>query len=234
METVSNAGRDALINLIDYTPLELFLFAGGCLLWVVAYGLLIRNGIRYKLIEMPAIAAASNFAWEALWSTAFETDMGILLIWTYRAWILFDLVIFTMVLKYGAKLVETPSLRRHFAPATFGAMLAFVVLYYFFTAQGHDTSIGANSAYIAQLFISVYYVLLVLQRSDFTGFSLPFAYLRTIGTGMNTVFMIIHYTDNHWLHAMGLFALVLDVFYIVTFTRKRQLNTDRLPDTRHE
>lgn len=222
MQTDYTAGRDAFLNLTDYTGVEMFLFAGGCLLWVVAYGLLIRNGLRYKIIEMPPIAAASNFAWEALWSTAFETDMGHLLIWTYRAWIVFDVAIFSMVILYGAKLVTTPALRRHFVPAIIGAMLSFGVLYYFFTAQGHDTPIGANSAYIAQLFISVYYVLLVLQREDFTGFSLTFAYLRTIGTGMNTVFMLVHYPSNHFLHAMGLIALVLDIFYIAAFTRKRR------------
>jgi hypothetical protein len=221
MPTEAASGRDAFLNLVDYNSIEMVLFAGGCLLWVAAYGLLIRNGLRFKLIEMPPIAAASNFAWEALWSTAFETDMGVMLIWTYRAWIIFDLAIFAMVLRYGYKLVETPVLRRAFVPATFGAMLGFGVLYYFFTSQGHDTSIGANSAYIAQLFISVYYVLLVLQRSDFTGFSLTIAFLRTIGTGMNTVFMIIHYHDNHWLHAMGLIALLFDVFYIAAFVRKR-------------
>lgn len=221
MQTIDDPGRYDILNLIAYTPLELILFAGGCLLWVVAYGILIRNGFRFKLIEMPPIAAASNFAWEALWSTAFETDMGVFLIWTYRAWILFDLVIFAMVLRYGYKLVVTPALRKSFLPAIIGALLSFFVLYYFFTAQGHDTPIGANSAYIAQLFISVYYVLLVLQRSDFTGFSLTFAFLRTIGTGMNTVFMFIHYGDNHWLHAMGVIAFLCDVFYIYTFIRKR-------------
>jgi hypothetical protein len=224
MPTQSSTGRDALLNLTDYTNIEMLLFAGGCLLWVVAYGILIRNGIRYKLIEMPPIAAASNFAWEALWSTAFETDMGVFLIWTYRAWIIFDLAIFTMVIMYGAKLVTTPALRRSFSPAIIGAMLSFGVLYYFFTSLGHDTPIGANSAYIAQLFISVYYVLLVLQRDDFTGFSLTFAYLRTIGTGMNTVFMLLHYPSNHFLHAMGIIALLLDIFYIATFTRKRSAN----------
>ncbi len=221
MQTTDDIGRTLILNLIDYTPLEMILFAGGCLLWVVAYGLLIRNGLRYKILEMPAIAAASNFAWEALWSTAFETDMGVFLIWTYRAWIIFDLAIFTLVLLYGSKLVQTAALKKAFAPATIGAMLCFGVLYYYFTALGHDTPIGANSAYIAQLFISVYYVLLVLQRSDFTGFSLTFAFLRTIGTGMNTVFMLMHYYDNHWLHAMGIIAFLFDVFYIWTFIRKR-------------
>jgi len=221
MNISSDAGRTSLLNLIDYTPAEMVLFAGGCVLWVVAYGILIRNGYRYKVIEMPAIAAASNFAWEALWSTMFETDMGVFLIWTYRAWILFDLVIFTMVLKYGAAFVQTPALRKAFAPLTLTSMLAFAVLYYFFTAQGHDTPIGANSAYIAQLFISVYCVLLVLQRNDFTGFSLVFAFLRTIGTGMNTVFMFLHYPDNHWLHSMGVIAFLLDSIYITVFIKKR-------------
>ena len=221
MTSTSIDGSAAFLNLVDYSPLELILFAGGCLLWVIAYAILIRNGIKYKIIEMPAIAAASNFAWEALWSTAFKTDMGVFLIWTYRAWLVLDIGIFTMVLLYGAKLVVTPEIRRHFAAATFISMAAIGAMYYFFTAGGYDTPIGANSAYIAQLFVSAYYVLLVLQRSDFRGFSLALAFLRTIGTGMNTVFMLIHYPDNHWLHAMGIIAFVLDWIYISLFIRKR-------------
>ena len=67
------------INLIDsrcvpYTTVQLFLFAGGCFLWVVAYGILIRNALKYKYMEMAAIAVCSNFAWEFTWSFLFKTD----------------------------------------------------------------------------------------------------------------------------------------------------------------
>lgn len=219
------AARQSFLNTVEYTPLELTLFAGGCLLWVVAYAILVRNGLRYKFIEMPPIAAASNFAWEFLWSTAFETDMGLALVWTYRAWIIFDLGIFTLVILYGHKLVQTEAFHAHFKPLIVLVMLAFGVLYYLFTAEGYDTSIGAHSAYIAQLFISTYYIVVIFQRRDLRHFSAAIAWLRSVGTGMNTVFMLIHYPTHHWLHAMGLIALGLDAFYILTFYRRRAAAT---------
>jgi hypothetical protein len=179
---------------------------------------------------MPPIAAASNFAWEFLWSTAFETDMGQLLVWTYRSWILFDLAIFTMVIMYGSKMLQSDALKRHFKPLILAATAGFFILYYFFTAEGNDTSIGANSAYIAQLFISAYYLLVILEPRDLRYFSTAVAWLRSVGTGMNTVFMLIHYPEYHWLHAMGLIALALDATYIFLFYRRRRTVAAVSPD----
>lgn len=210
-----------ILNLTDYPPLHMILFATGCLMWVVAYGIIIRNGIKFKVIEMPVFAAASNFAWEFLWSTFFETDMGQFLVWTYRAWLVLDIFIFYMVLKFGIKNVFTAQIKQHFKVLTLSAMLIMLILYYLFTKGGFDTSIGANSAYMAQLFISTLYVVLILQQKDLTGFSVWVAFLRTIGTGLNTVFMLIHYPQNHFLHAMGIIAFILDAIYIGLFLARK-------------
>jgi len=212
----------SLLNLSQYPPHEMVLFFGGCLMWVVAYAIIVRNGIKYKVIEMPVFAAASNFAWEFLWSTFFETDMGQLLVWTYRSWLVLDIFIFYMVIKYGIKNVFTPYLHQHYRYLIVIAMLAMTLLYYLFTKQGFDTSIGANSAYICQLFISTLYILLILRQPNITGFSMWVAYLRTFGTGANTVFMLLHYPENHFLHAMGIIAFILDMFYITLFTMRRK------------
>ena len=210
----------SFLNLSEYPVHEMILFAGGCLMWVVAYAIIIRNGIKHKVIEMPVFAAASNFAWEFLWATIFKTDMGQFLIWTYRSWLILDIFIFYMVLKYGDKNAFTPMIRKYFKSFTLAAMFGMMILYYLFTSEGFDTPIGANSAYIAQLFISVLYLILILRQEDLSGFSLSVAYLRSVGTGLNTVFMILHYPDNHFLHAMGLIALVLDATCITLFTMR--------------
>jgi hypothetical protein len=210
-----------ILNLTDYPPLQMSLFAGGCLMWVAAYAIIIYNGRKHKVIEMPVFAVASNFAWEFLWSTFFDTDMGHFLIWTYRAWLVLDIFIFYMILQYGIKNVFTPQIKQHYKQATIGSMLGMMLLYFLFTKGGFDTSIGANSAYIAQLFISGLYVLLILQQKDLTGFSVWVAFLRTIGTGLNTIFMLIHYPENHFLHAMGIISFFLDAIYITLFLRRR-------------
>ena len=101
---------EPLLNLKDYTPFELFLFVGGCLLWVVVYVIYIINGKKYKFIEMPVFAASGNIGWEFTWSWLHRTDMGLLLVWTYRAWFFLDVFIFSDVLRHGRKQVTTPAI----------------------------------------------------------------------------------------------------------------------------
>jgi hypothetical protein len=214
-------GSQLFINTIDYTIPELILFAGGCLLWVVVYAILIRNDIKFKIIEMPVIAGASNFAWEILWSLKYQPDTGQLLVWTYRAWLLLDLYIFYKVLVDGNRFVATPLLKKHFKLVSIISMLAFLVLYNFYIAEGYATPIGAHSAYSAQILISVYYLLLIFRLEDVSGLSLNIAWMRTIGTAMNTVFMFMHYPDHHFLHTMGVLAFFMDMFYIWFLYQRR-------------
>ena len=183
-------------NCVPYTTMELILFAGGCLLWVVAYGLLIRNMKKDRFCEMAPIAGCSNFAWEFLWAFFFFTDMGWFLRWTYRAWFFLDIFIFWQLLRIGGKAVEAGFLKRHFKAACITAACAFGIMYYFFTKEGHDTLIGANSAYIAQMFISVYCLLMLMKAPTLAGFSWNIGWMRSVGTGMNTVFMLLHYPGN--------------------------------------
>lgn len=214
------------LNFIDshcvpYTWPQLILFAGGCLLWVVAYGIIIRDSLRHRYIEMAAIAVCSNFAWEFTWSWPLNTDMGWFLVWTYRAWFFLDIFIFWQLLRWGGKQISQPGLRSHFKPAAVFVTLGFTVLYYFFGKQGMDTPIGANSAYIAQLIVSPACLLLLLGSPGLEGFSLAVAWLRTLGTGMNTIMMMLHYPGNHFLHTMGILAFILDAIYIGAFLRRR-------------
>ena len=214
-------GSQLFVNTIDYTIPELILFAGGCLLWVVVYAILIRNDRKFGIIEMPVIAGASNFAWEILWSLKYQPDTGLLLVWTYRAWLILDLYIFYRLIMDGARFVSTPLIKRHFKPIVIVVTISMLVLYYFYIGEGYDTPIGAHSAYIAQLLISVYYILLILNIDEVRNLSMEIAWLRMIGTAMNTVFMFMHYPDHHFLHTMGVLAFFMDNFYIWFLYQRR-------------
>jgi hypothetical protein len=212
------------LNFVDrdcvrYTVLQLVLFAGGCLMWVVAYALIIRNARRYRAMDMAVLSVCSNFAWEALWSFAFKTDMGWFLVWTYRAWFFLDIYIFWLTLKYGVSQVSTPAVARHFKPAMLAALGCFGIVYYFFTSEGHDTWIGANSAYIAQLLISGPCLILLLKNPDLSGFSFQVAWLRSFGTAANTVFMYLHYPADHFVQAMATISFVLDMVYLAVYVK---------------
>lgn len=202
---------------VPYTVPELALFAGGCLMWVAAYALIIRNARRYRSMDMAVVAVCSNFAWEFLWSFAFRTDMGRFLVWTYRAWFFLDIYIFGLMLKFGASQASSPAMVRHFRPAAWAALAAFGIVYYFFTAEGHDTRIGANSAYIAQLLVSGPCLILLLGNPALTGLSFHVAWLRSFGTAANTVFMYLHYPANHFVQAMATVAFALDMAYLGVF-----------------
>ena len=212
------------LNTELYTPLELFLFAGGCGLWVVVYVIYIINTKRYKVVEMPVFAAAGNIGWEFAWSFPNITNMGLLLVWCYRAWFFLDLFIFTGVLRYGDKQVSTPAIRRWFVPIFATAAVGWAVAVNFFVKAGLDTPIGANSAYIAQMGISILYLVLLLRQTSLVGWSWVVAWLKMIGTGMNTVFMCIHpeYAHNHFLHFIAVTATTIDCVYIVVFWRMRK------------
>jgi hypothetical protein len=212
-------------NCIPYTWPELTLFAGGCLMWVVAYALIIYNARKLKLLDMAVAAGCSNLAWEFLWSFPFKTDMGWFLVWTYRAWFFLDIYIFWLLLKYGSVQVSAPLMKKYFKPLCVGLVVLFTLWYYWFVKDGHDTLIGANSAYIAQLFISVLSLTLILNTPDLKGFSFNVAWLRTFGTGANTIFMFLHYRQNHFLHSMSAASFVIDLVFLGVFLRLRS----RLP-----
>ncbi len=210
------------VNCVPYTGLEMLFFAGGCLMWVMAYIILIKEARQYKFMEMAAFAGAGNFAWEAVWSWAYTTDTGWFMVWTYRAWFFLDIYIFYLLLKYGHKQVYTPWVREYFKPLCCAALVGWIVIYYLFIAQGYDMPIGANTAYIAQLTLSILCPIVLLNAKSMDGFSFHFAWLRSFGTAANTVFMFMHYPDNHFLHSLGVTAFILDMGYLLLFKKKEQ------------
>lgn len=210
------------IHCVPYTDLEMVFFAGGCLMWVVAYAILIKESRRFQFMEMAAFAGASNFAWETVWSWAFTTDTGLFMVWTYRAWFFLDIYIFYLLLKYGHKQVQNPVIRQYFKPWAIASLIGWCLIYYCFVEQGYDMPIGANTAYIAQIILSILCPVVLLNAKNLDGFSFNFALLRSFGTGANTVFMFMHYPENHFVHTLGVISFVLDMGYLVMFKKKEQ------------
>ena len=216
---------DSLVNLSSYTPLELILFGVGCYMWVVVYAIYIKEIHARKCIGMPVFAACSNFGWEIVWGVIPpSTDMGPLLVWAYRAWFFLDLYIIYGVYRYGSAQVATPALRRLFKPLVLVTIAGWTIVYYLFKSGGYDTPIGATSAYIAQMFISVLYLVLLLRHQKLVWQSLSISWLRTIGTGLNTIFLFLHYPHLHFLLSLGVMALIIDSTYIYLFLKGRKGN----------
>ncbi len=210
---------DTLFNLRVYTPLELGLFAAGGALWVAAYVVLLRRSLRLEYVEMPVVAGCCNIAWEALWSTVLHTDMGQLFEWCYLAWLVLDVFIFWNLLKYGYKQFELPVLRQHFKPIAVAFTLLMAALMYTFSREGLDTPIGARSAYAAQLAISIPYYLLLAKPEQRALLSLAIAWLRSLGTGLISVFVFLHHHEDSFLLTAAAATLLLDGGFLVLLHR---------------
>ena len=221
-----------LVNLQEYTPLELTLFSVGCYLWVVVYIMYIRSIFKYKFIEAPIFAACGNIGWEFTWSFLEKTDMGVLLQRCYQIWFFFDLVIFYGVYRYGWKQVRTQAFHPFLRPLLVVLAVFHGFAFYYMAESGLDTSIGANSAFLLNFTLSVLYVFVLFQQRDLGNLvhvSLWIAGLKMIGTGTNTVFMNIHaaYADNYFLHFLSIATTTVDCVYIYLLWRmKRQAPED--------
>ncbi len=211
-----------LFNLTDYTPLELILFSTGCFMWIIVYLIYVKNIYSIKFVEMPAIAAGSNFAWEWVWGFANHTDMGLLCQWFYQAWIIIDIYIIYGVLRYGYKQFTFSFSQKNAKAFTLASIVFFSFVYYFMVEEGWDTSIGSHSAYVCQLILSWFYAANIISAKSIKPYSILANWLRTYGTGIISVFMFIHYPNDHVLHILAVGAFVLDhVFLFHYYQRKK-------------
>lgn len=198
-----------LLNLQDYTGPQLAFYATGAYLWVVAYLIYIRNGFKYRMVEMPAFAACSNIGWEVNWALLFTSDLGALSVWAHKAWLGLDVIIFSVVLHVPGCLSVCSGPLRDVRPT------------------GLDVRSTIQSAYICQLPISFLYVPLMLRQKSLVGWSLWTAWTRILGTGLIGVFAFMRYPDQPFLLAMAVISTAVDFLYIYLFTTRRHALTDR-------
>jgi hypothetical protein len=102
-------------------------------------------------------------------------------------------------------------------------------MFYLYIAAGYETKIGAMTAYIDNLIISALYVILILKpQTDVNLLSTPIAWLKMIGTGMNSVMMFMHfrspdiYAGAYLLQILCVFVFVLDCLYIYWLAVRRR------------
>lgn len=211
-------------NTTDYTPVELGIFLTGCSLWVVVYAIYARRIFTRQLIEMPFVAAMSNFAWEILWGFFYHPNMGRAVTIGYQVWCIIDLYIIYGIFRYGHWQVSLELVQRHFRAIGVGLIAFWFLVYWSIGHDGWETPMGAISAYVAQLLISVYYPVLILKTPGLDRFSYPVVWLRTVGTSFTTLFMFIHFPVSGHATLLTLCgsSLVLDVFCVGLFISKRK------------
>ena len=224
MSSYLNGSYDGFWNLTDYTPVEMALFAGGCWLWVLAYAILIRNLRKYKFVEMPTIAGAGNFAWEFAfsWIGPF-TNMGFLCLTAYRAWFFLDIYIWYNLAKYSPYDTTVQLFRRHKWAYALIITILWLVAFQTFRWSDLEWIIGARTAYFLNGVIALQYFVNYLRLGPKYPFSINIAWMKGLGTGANTVFMWLHYPDDHFLHFCGVFIAIVDIVYFSILFRDRVL-----------
>jgi hypothetical protein len=209
------------VNRDDYTFAQLAWNGIGCAAWLVAYAALLYNIRRRRFVEMPALVAGANIGWEYVWSFRFKPDTGALFLAMYRGAFFLDLFIFCLLLEHGARQPMPAAMRRHFRPVAFANAVLWGALCYFFTAEGYDTRIGANSGYVINVFLSASYLLNVLRGEDPTLYSPVIAWSKMLGTGAITVSLFLIYDGHEFVKLLGVICAVLDVTCIAALRSRR-------------
>ncbi|NIJ52764.1 transmembrane-type terpene cyclase [Dyadobacter arcticus] len=214
--------ENSLLNLKDYTVLELATFGVGCFLWIIVYFFTLKSIHKHKFIEIPVVTVWGNIVWEFLWSWVFVPDIGSLFAWGYRIWFFMDCFIVIGAFLYGQRQMNLPIFVKNFKLLSILGILAWIpLLYYYIDIYDYPLSkMGAYSGYILNIIISALYVTMSLRMNQWKMFSYPAAWCKGVGTLLISVFCFLHFTDG-FLLTMCVITGVLDAFYIYLFARER-------------
>ena len=158
---------------MTFSPLAQNLWAlGGLVFWILAYGLMIRRGVRDRSYGMPVAALMFNIAWETWFSLFSEapvaTRAGIGL------YLIADLGVLWTCLRYGREDFESPLIRNHFPWWVLGFFVMGLVLVRQFALSFEDIA-GGISATFTTVLLSVLLVAMLVRRNDVRGQSLYIA-----------------------------------------------------------
>ena len=197
------------------TTLEWTLLIACGLLWTTTYLLLILTTHRTQLTGMPYFALALNITWEFLFTfiTPHPSPQHAI----DCLWFTLDCVILVQTLTYYP--YHTPPLRLSytaFLVGTAAVLVTSLALNWSWTVTLNDT-VGAYSAFISNLFMSVSFVAMyVTRRPRGAGQCVWVGVCKLIGTGCSSVaFYMLSTRYNALLNVLFVSVFVWDVVYVV-------------------
>ena len=220
-------GSDLWFNTVKYSVAELAIFGAGGLLWVVAYIAVIVNVRKNQFVAIPAAAVVANISWEWLWGFFYLPDLGMAVVWGYRAWAILDVFIVIYLFRYGAKQLLTATGKQYLPYAIVFGLVGWFTSLWFFIGEGYDMSMGATSAYIINVMMSAVYIVLVVKHPEIRRFSFTVAWTKALGTALISVFMFIapmtRYgvpdvpAERGFLLTLCVLTFILDVVFVASF-----------------
>ena len=214
---------EKLFNTTDYNTPGLVLNFICASLWAVSYVLIILRIRKHSFIEMPVFAALGNIAWELLWSTVYQGNLGALFNWGVKLWLILDVYIIWHVFKLGTQQIFIPEMRRVFRPLAAFTFFGWAVALFLFTHMGLDNPIGGRSAIMLNLVISVLYIFLLFRTEHPELMSRPVAWCKGVGTGCYTASVFFNEgPQQKFIEAIGILIFLIDASYIWLLYRYRQ------------
>lgn len=213
-----------LLDTAGYSGAELFWYVGGFLAWTPAYVAILVIAVRQRRLEIPALTATGNIAWEFLWGVFYggDLDMGWGLQFVYIGAFVIDVGILVAVFRYGRDQVTAPLVRRLFPVLIVGLLVAWVAVIAGIHASGRDQPLGSVSAYLVNLAESGVYLWFGLTVLAPRLMSLTVAWSKFVGTAMVSVFVVLRYPGDDLLLALALVVGVLDLGYLLVLTSRRR------------
>ncbi|MBX3042157.1 MAG: hypothetical protein KIT33_15870 [Candidatus Kapabacteria bacterium] len=215
-----------LLNLENLNTFQMTLFIIGCIFWLLTYIIYIKNIRTKKFVEIPLIVVSLNIAWEFIWSFPFGSSvgnyMGSAIQIGYGLWFVLDCFIFWGILKYGYKQFNNPFFQKNYKIMAILTVIFGLIFFYTFNISGYDTEIGTISAYLDNLLISGLYIFLFVNQSDKSLFSYQVAWYKMLGTGLISVALVLHWSENYFLMFVTSVVLLLDIYYIYIVSRSHR------------
>lgn len=217
------------LNTSTYTSLQLGLMLLCYACWVVLFLMVVRNIRRYGVVEIPAAAVASNFAFATVWGLYNATDLGALYVWIMRGALLLEFCLFAYVLMNGVKHIRLPEIRQSFKAGMIVSYLCWLAMLTTFARQHYDVPTGLVSAFIVSLFMSAQYLFVELSGIEPRQYSLVAGWAKLLANGSAATFCVLVYPSAHFLLSLCAITAVLDIMYLLLFRRRRLSQPSRAP-----
>ncbi|MFT4657428.1 MAG: hypothetical protein ACJAXA_000855 [Candidatus Aldehydirespiratoraceae bacterium] len=200
------------LNTELYDTAELVWYFGGWVLWIPVYWVVIAR-LRRGYVEIPAIAATGNIAWEFLWGWVYPQNMGWGLQLIYMGAFLMDVAILYGVFRFGKYQLENVEARKYWPVIIVTLLVVWTAYYVGFIERGDDLPLGSVTAYTVNLVMSLAYLWFGLTK-PIAELSMIAAIFKGLGTGGVTVFVFLVYRDHSLVVTLAVLVSSLDASYI--------------------
>lgn len=217
---------EALLNLKDYTPLQLAFYSACFVSWLSMYLIVVRDIVKLRFAPVPGAAWCAFFAWEILRGFVFPLGVGPLFAWGVMIFAPLSCYILWGVIRYAHKQFFADVLRRHAVAMLVAVFLAWMVVLYLFIPRKDDPS-GLSSVAIVSAPMALQFIYLLRNLSEREGsagiakLSYASAWLMFSGNVFGALCYSLDAHRRSWLMVLWAVTVLLSLAYVVLFRRLR-------------